>query len=317
VRGRSRSIAAAAALLLPLLGGAAAAGEDIVLPPYFHESWRLVTLQPLQTVSLEAQASPIETAKAALPAIMTEGVPTPPGRPVVTPGPAAYASLAPQDRLVTTSLPDIPTPTRRPKGIDLPLTEGDAADAEPAVPPVKVAALGAMPGAGMAIGALAELSALPPIAKGSCSVGKPYRVSALGPASRLALKPAATLDLDMVHALVPWEAGLQAIARETLGEPIAEVQVAASYDCRTMNHRRRARLSEHSQANALDVSVFRTASGKEISVSGYHRGGAGSAFLRKVRGMTCDRFQVVLGPGSDGMHEDHFHMDLGRWKACR
>ena len=26
---------------------------------------------------------------------------------------------------------------------------------------------------------------------------------------------------------------------------------------------------------------------------------------------------VVLGPGSDGMHEDHIHMDLGHWKKCR
>jgi hypothetical protein len=33
--------------------------------------------------------------------------------------------------------------------------------------------------------------------------------------------------------------------------------------------------------------------------------------------VTCDIFQVVLGPGSDGYHEDHFHMDMGHWKICR
>ena len=60
------------------------------------------------------------------------------------------------------------------------------------------------------------------------------------------------------------------------------------------------------------------ARGKEITVRhDFKGGGAKTAFLKQVHGVTCGVFQVVLGPGSDGYHEDHFHMDLGRWKSCR
>jgi hypothetical protein len=159
---------------------------------------------------------------------------------------------------------------------------------------------------------------LAPIVRGACSVKQPYRVSALGPGGRTAHHPLATLDVDMVGGLVRWEAGMQAAAKATLGEPIVAIHVAASYDCRTMNHRRRARLSEHARANAMDVSEFTTASGKRITVKADTKGtDAKAAFIKAIRSETCDIFQVVLGPGSDGMHEDHIHMDLGRWKSCR
>ena len=64
--------------------------------------------------------------------------------------------------------------------------------------------------------------------------------------------------------------------------------------------------------------VFSTASGNRVTVAkDFYAGGSNGAFLKEVHADTCSLFQVVLGPGSDGMHENHFHMDLGRWKACR
>ena len=186
------------------------------------------------------------------------------------------------------------------------------------IPETKIAMLGAQPGAALAIGALARMEPMAPIVKGSCNVEQPYRLTALGPGGRTTLQPGAILDLDMVHGLVRWEQGMQAAAKATLGEPIASIHIAASYHCRTMNHRRRARMSEHGKANAIDVSEFVTASGKRITVRSDSKGeGAKSSFIKAVRATTCDVFQVVLGPGSDGMHEDHIHMDLGPWKACR
>lgn len=191
-------------------------------------------------------------------------------------------------------------------------------EAKPSAPGTKVAMLGGLPGAGMAINALARMAPLPPIVKGACSVGQPYKVSALGPNGRTALVPAATLDVGMVQGLVKWEAEVQAAAKKALGEPIVALKVAASYDCRTMNHRRRTRLSEHAHANAIDIAGYVTASGKEITVArDFYSRGASGAFLKLVHADTCDVFQVVLGPGSDGMHENHFHMDMGGWKACR
>jgi hypothetical protein len=41
-----------------------------------------------------------------------------------------------------------------------------------------------------------------------------------------------------------------------------------------------------------------------------------------MRKSACGRFSTVLGPGSDGYHEDHVHVDLmerapGRFRMCQ
>ena len=45
-------------------------------------------------------------------------------------------------------------------------------------------------------------------------------------------------------------------------------------------------------------------------------------FREDVKRSACARFSTVLGPGSDGFHEDHVHVDLmerapGRFKMCQ
>jgi hypothetical protein len=210
----------------------------------------------------------------------------------------------------------VPLPVRRPGGIDDRMTLLPGAN--PPQPETKVAMLGAFPGAGMAINNLARLTPEAAIAKGACSVAQPYRLMALGPNSRTTLEPAATVDDAMIGGLVRWEAGMQAAAKKDLGESVVAIKVAASYDCRGMNNIKGAKLSEHAHGNAIDIGGYVTASGKEITVKkDFHGKGANAAFLRDVHGVTCGVFQVVLGPGSDGYHEDHFHMDLSRWKVCR
>jgi hypothetical protein len=309
-----------ACVLICLVTGAQAA-DTIELPSYFQESFEIVAARPLTILSgarLVTGAIDNSAPRAALPGIIVTGNPDPSPRPVLQPTAAAYASLSPTIRLTPPAVDDVPLPVRRPKGIDVPLLEADQKLPPMQIPETKVAMLGGQPGAGLAINALARMEPMAPIAKGACRVQRPYRLTSLGPGGRTALAPAATLDLDMVQALVRWEDGMQAAAKATLGEPIAAIHVAASYDCRTMNHRRRARMSEHGKANAIDVSEFVTASGKRISVRADSKGGGAKAsFIKAVRATTCDVFQVVLGPGSDGMHEDHIHMDLGHWKSCR
>jgi hypothetical protein len=34
-----------------------------------------------------------------------------------------------------------------------------------------------------------------------------------------------------------------------------------------------------------------------------------------MRKTACARFKTVLGPGSDGFHEDHIHVDLAQRKT--
>ena len=41
------------------------------------------------------------------------------------------------------------------------------------------------------------------------------------------------------------------------------------------------------------------------------------AFLREIRDGACDLFRVVLGPDYNAAHRDHFHLDMGAFRACR
>ena len=342
-----------ACLFLALSSGAAVAESVepplVPAPDYFKASFEACEANPLAPFTLRPRA--MKAIKASfglegLPSIILHGVPVPPSRPTMPETMvAAYAPEAPlpperpdtapavvpppakgADKAAETgevAIPPgaishafVPLPVRRPNGIDDRMTLLPGAN--PPQPETKVAMLGAFPGAGMAINNLARLTPEAAIAKGACTVAQPYRLMALGPNSRTTLEPAAVVDNAMVLGLVRWEAGMQAAAKKDLGESVVAIKVAASYDCRGMNNIKGAKLSEHAHANAIDIGGYITASGKEISVkTDFHGGGAKQAFLRDVHGVTCDIFQVVLGPGSDGYHEDHFHMDMGHWKECR
>jgi hypothetical protein len=102
-------------------------------------------------------------------------------------------------------------------------------------------------------------------------------------------------------------------ARYYLGSSVVELKVAASYSCRPMNNVDGANLSEHGHANAVDISTFVLADGREVAVkSGWWGGLAERNFLRDVHRGACGVFTTVLGPGYDINHRDHFHLDLAR-----
>ena len=80
-----------------------------------------------------------------------------------------------------------------------------------------------------------------------------------------------------------------------------------------MNNVDGANLSEHGHANAVDISTFVLADGREVAVkSGWWGGLAERNFLRDVHRGACGVFTTVLGPGYDINHRDHFHLDLAR-----
>jgi hypothetical protein len=78
------------------------------------------------------------------------------------------------------------------------------------------------------------------------------------------------------------------------------------------------RLSEHGRANALDVRALRLANGQSISLTDRT---VSRSFRENVLHSMCARFSTVLGPGSDGYHEDHIHLDLierrNNYKICQ
>jgi hypothetical protein len=96
------------------------------------------------------------------------------------------------------------------------------------------------------------------------------------------------------------------------GGGVSEIQVAAHYVCRTRNHKAGAKISEHGKGRAIDISAFTFADGSELSVKDHWGRGRDGRLLKRLHESACGPFATVLGPGSDGYHEDHFHFDTAQ-----
>ncbi|MGZ5876190.1 MAG: extensin family protein [Bradyrhizobium sp.] len=124
---------------------------------------------------------------------------------------------------------------------------------------------------------------------------------------RVALKPAATFRCPMATAVADWIRTDMTQLAASLGSVISDLDNFDSFDCRGRNGVAGAKLSEHGHANALDVRGLKLANGQSISLTDR----TVSRELREsVLHSVCARFSTVLGPGSDGYHEDHIHLDL-------
>lgn len=108
-------------------------------------------------------------------------------------------------------------------------------------------------------------------------------------------------------------------ARRYLGQDVARIIHFGTYACRNINHRMRGRRSEHATANAIDIAGFVLTDGQLITLKNDWNGDAPSrtAFLQAVRDGACGLFNVVLSPDYNEIHHDHFHFDMGFYRACR
>lgn len=134
---------------------------------------------------------------------------------------------------------------------------------------------------------------------------------------RVRLRPAALIRCETAEAIADWVREELVPATEAYSG-IARIDVAASYHCRPRNNIRGARMSEHGRANALDVRAIVMNDGRRFGVDLPE---TPIQLLRDLRRSSCARFTTVLGPGSDGFHEDHFHVDLaqrrGGYRLCQ
>jgi hypothetical protein len=128
----------------------------------------------------------------------------------------------------------------------------------------------------------------------------------------------ATCSLTVAWALFETHV-LRPAARQHFGQDVVRVIHFGTYACRNVNHRADGRRSEHATANAIDVAGFVLADGRQISVKDDWPGTnpRHSAFLRALRDGACDVFDVVLSPDYNEAHHDHFHFDMGSYRACR
>lgn len=138
--------------------------------------------------------------------------------------------------------------------------------------------------------------------------------------SGVALSQEAVMDCTTAKALKTWvDRGVKP-AIGNRGGGVAALRVAAHYSCRTRNNRPGAKISEHGKGRAIDISGLTLRNGETITVlNDWGRGATGKA-LRQMHKVACGPFGTVLGPGSDGYHEDHFHFDTARYRSgsyCR
>ncbi|MGA7997401.1 MAG: extensin family protein, partial [Bradyrhizobium sp.] len=124
---------------------------------------------------------------------------------------------------------------------------------------------------------------------------------------RVALKPAAILRCKMASAIADWIRTDMTQLAAGLGSEISDLDNFDSFECRGRNRVAGAQLSEHGRANALDVRGVKLANGQSISLTDR---GVPRDLRESVLHSACTRFTTVLGPGSDGYHEDHIHLDL-------
>lgn len=141
-----------------------------------------------------------------------------------------------------------------------------------------------------------------------CGVAEPVRITAV---DGVQLSQPAVMDCGTAQALNTWvQRGLKPTVGRT-GGGVVQLQVAGHYVCRTRNHRAGARISEHGKGRAIDISGVMLASGQRLSILRDWRGPHGN-ILRAAHRSACGIFGTTLGPGSDGMHEDHLHFDTAR-----
>ncbi len=142
-----------------------------------------------------------------------------------------------------------------------------------------------------------------------CGIDRPVQVTRV---DGVALSQPAILDCETARALRTWVRDGVRPAVGRMGGGVAELQVAAHYVCRTRNHRPGGPVSEHGRGKAIDISAIRMADGTQMTVLNDWNDSPYSNALRQMHNAACGPFGTTLGPGSDGMHEDHFHYDTAR-----
>jgi hypothetical protein len=135
---------------------------------------------------------------------------------------------------------------------------------------------------------------------------------------QVAVKPAAILRCAMASEIADWIRTDIAPLAVGAGSVISGLDNFDSFECRGRNRVVGAPLSEHGRANALDVRAFKLANGQSISLTDRT---VPRELRENVLHSVCKRFTTVLGPGSDGYHEDHIHLDLmerhNNYKICQ
>ncbi|MGR3540254.1 MAG: extensin-like domain-containing protein [Hasllibacter sp.] len=242
----------------------------------------------------------------------------PPENPVET-SPAPTPRPDPEQRLDVAPLDEVDAQTSEGPTVQEPPTEGPGIAAELAESPEDLAeCLAALEATG------AVFEAVPAISEADdddCGIVNPLALSELP--GGIVLAPVPTLRCEAALATARWASGHLGTAAEVLGRgAITRINTGTGYMCRRRNNTADGPLSEHAFGNGIDVMSFEFAEGEPLPIEPRaDEGTLAEAFQRVARATSCLHFTTVLGPGADGSHDDHLHMDVkqrrGGYRLCQ
>ena len=125
---------------------------------------------------------------------------------------------------------------------------------------------------------------------------------------RVEINPPAVLRCEMAEAVADWvRDDLSELAVVYFGSRLRSVRNYTAYNCRSRNNIVGALPSEHGKGNALDVGSITLVNGRTVDPTDPK---VSRDFRERWKKSACARYSTVLGPGSDGYHENHVHLDI-------
>jgi hypothetical protein len=168
----------------------------------------------------------------------------------------------------------------------------------------------------------------PPLNPGGyCGADHPLQVAAFE-RSGVSFSRPVPMTCPMVVATERWvEDVVQPAAQSQFGQRVVEIETSGTYNCRRVMNRSHGAMSEHSFANAIDISGFRLEDGRRVRVGRPFRPGLPSPWRfqeERSLGVSMDGGGLDLlsiGPGIDGAQppEINFGSSDARafWRAVR
>lgn len=200
------------------------------------------------------------------------------------------------------------------------LADLDPTNDDVVAPPAVIADCAARLGALGVVFRPAELPVKPGNAKRP-TCGTPQAVVYQRGPAKIRYNSAPLVSCGMALGLARFEQVLNEEATRYLGQEVARVEQGGTYNCRKMA--RFALVSEHAYANAIDIRSVTLKNGRKLSVlSSFGKldaepKRAEARFWRSVANRLYDEgtFSVVITPFFDGLHKDHIHLDLARYRV--
>ncbi|MFZ2103515.1 MAG: extensin family protein [Oricola sp.] len=148
---------------------------------------------------------------------------------------------------------------------------------------------------------------------GTCGLPATYDLSEI--IGGVAIGPETQMRCETALATARWTANVVAPAAKVFGDDVrlTGIRHASTYVCRNRNGQPDTKISEHAVGDAIDVATFEFSGHDDLSIRpDQPKGSLDEVFQKAIQAGACLHFTTVLGPGSDGFHDTHVHLDLAR-----